>query len=131
MIRTYLSAVLLVVVPAALAGLLTSTAVAATNPCTGSGLNGGVLICSGTCPEPGTCQPVARPVGDETAIFCGCQVGQMGWACCYLLKWTSGPHKDEFFVLGDCISCSQPGNCTLTGSGTQVDPYNAECVVQP
>ncbi len=114
-----------VLLPALLVGVAAITAHGAGNSCTGSGLSG-ALVCSGTC-SPGSCQPRARQVGDETAVFCGCQEGQLGWACCYLLKWTSGPNKGQFFVLGDCISCLLPGTCQRGGTGAPASPYVAAC----
>jgi len=121
-----LFSVLLVVVPAALAGILIGTAVGGGNPCTGSGVTEQTILCSGAC-TPGECKPRSRQVLGQTAVFCGCEEGQQGWPCCYLLQWTSGEDEGEFFVLGDCVACSLPGNCVRGGSGTLEDPYNAEC----
>jgi len=120
---------LLILLPALLAGLLANRARAGANPCTGAGHTGQTILCSGTCPSPGVCKAYARSVGNETAVFCGCQKGQNGWACCYLLQYTSGDHKDEFFVLGTCIQCPPPvlPRCKLGGSGTLADPFVAEC----
>lgn len=103
---------------------------AAGNFCSASGVTGAPISCSGTCPATGSpaCAPVTRNVGDQQAQFCGCPSTPGGFACCYLLQWTSGDDAGSFFTLGNCLACNMPGlKCKRVGAGTWPDPYEAGC----
>lgn len=113
---------------------------AAGNSCTGTGVSGQTIICSGSCPNSSCLNPSNKNIQTgtdaagnpiiHTAIHCGCSGA--GWACCYLLQWTSEGAPGgtfSYFVQGDCISCGQPNtNCKRIGAGTWADSFEAQCM---
>ena len=64
--------------------------------------------------------------------YCNCPNAVPG-LCCYLRLYTTFPPGQDhpWGVGGDCISCSLPHTCKVTGSGTAASPWQASCTNEP